>query len=92
MRCYCRIKYFSQESQYPVLKSCTRLLTDLEYGHPYLILQNKHSHLNKMIQDAGPLELHNELFDIAKQAYMSEHTAVIIREESIESVDTAIHI
>ncbi|XP_046662468.1 ATP-binding cassette sub-family C member 4-like isoform X2 [Homalodisca vitripennis] len=63
-----------------------------EYGHPYLILQNKHSHLNKMIQDAGPLELHNELFDIAKQAYMSEHTAVIIREESIESVDTAIHI
>ncbi|XP_054279224.1 ATP-binding cassette sub-family C member 4-like [Macrosteles quadrilineatus] len=64
-----------------------------EYGHPYLLLQNKYSHLNKMIQEAGPSELHAELVRIARQAYMADNkTNVIIREESVDSTDSTNYI
>lgn len=57
-----------------------------EFGHPYLLLQNKQSYLNKMIDDAGPSVLKTQLMEIAKKAYMS-HRPAAIREDSTESIE-----
>uniref|UniRef100_A0A1B6CU20 ABC transporter domain-containing protein n=1 Tax=Clastoptera arizonana TaxID=38151 RepID=A0A1B6CU20_9HEMI len=57
-----------------------------EYGHPYLLLQNKYSHLNKMIQEAGPSALKAQLLNIAKNSYINGKRPPI-KEDSMESVE-----